>query len=566
MTSNAEAAELLRAIADLLDLKGERFKPEAYRRAARSLDGLGEDLRSVAGRAELDAIPGVGAAIAEKLREYLREGRIPYLDRLATEVPPGILALLKVPGLGPKTVRRFWMELGVQGPTELAAAIDAGRLNGVQGFGPTKIRQIRTALDARPAGPRMPLLEATVLAQTLVEGITAAVPVERIEIAGSLRRARETVGDLDLLVISGAADAVFDAVTRLPGVASVVLRGPTKETVLLDTGVQVDVRVLLPDSFGAAWQYFTGSKDHNVRLRSLARDHGLKINEYAVYRGEEAVAGATEEEVYRSLGLSMIPPELREDHGEIEAAGRGPLPPVVQLPDLRGDLHVELPEGAGPEALEAVRRSAASAGHAYVGAVLPAAIGLTEVQRFLEARTALEGGPRLLLGLEVPAKGLADPRPPGIEYRVLVGGEGPPPAEVPPSPGPVIVAHLAWTPPGRSDADPGLAGPWLRWAEESKVALELPATAGREGLDSALARSANARGIPIFVSGRSVGTVDVRRLGVAVALARRAGLGADRVRNTSEDPFGGPTGLPRTPNHPPRSERSPRGSAARRRS
>ena len=545
MPSNAEAAALLTAIADLLDVQGEKFKPEAYRRAARSIEGLGEDLAAVAGRGELDAIPGVGEAIAAKLREYLREGRIPYLDRLASEVPPGILALLKVQGLGPKTVRRFWTELGVQGPQELAQAIDAGRLEGVRGFGPTKIRQIRVALTARPAGPRLPLAEATALAATLVAGIRAAVAVDRIEVAGSLRRARETVGDLDLLVISANPEAVFDAVAKLPRVASVVLRGSTKETVLLDTGFQVDVRVLASASFGAALQYFTGSKDHNVRLRSLARDRGLKINEYGVYRGDTVIAGATEEDVYGALGLAWIPPELREDRGEIDQAAAGTLPRLVGVADLHGDLHVHLPATAGPEALPALRQSARGLGFDYVGVVLPGADDPSSVARFRAFAREGPDQPRVLLAQEVAPGELAQPMAPGFDYRLVRADGALPPGGGSAGPGCWAATHLGLAPPGSLEGDPARAAPWIRWAVETGVALEVTPRAARDGLDSAAARTLTAKGGQVLLSAGATGDVDAASLAVAVALARRAGVDPGRVLNTSTSPGGGAT-APRT--------------------
>ncbi len=556
MASNAEAAALLNAIADLLDVQGEKFKPEAYRRAARSIEGLGEELVAVAGRGELDGIPGVGEAIAAKLREYLRDGRIPYLDRLSAEVPPGILAMLKVPGLGPKTVRRFWTELGVEGPEQLAAAIDAGRLEGVRGFGPTKIQQIRTALQARPAGPRIPLLEATTIAESLMAGIRAGAPIDRIQAAGSLRRARETVGDLDLLVISADAEAVFDAVTRLPGVASVVLRGGTKETVLLETGLQVDVRVLAAPSFGAALQYFTGSKDHNVRLRSLARDRGLKINEYGVYRGDDVVAGASEEEVYGALGLAWIPPELRENHGEIDQAAVGPPPRLLEPADLRGDLHVHLPASSGPEGLAEVQRSAAALGHGYVGVVFSDPPDPATLARFRERAEGPAPLPRVLFGWESANAPEGEPWPEGFDYRLMRGDRRPPPRGVGAADGMLAAAHLNLAPGDSSEGDPALATPWIRWAVEAGVALEVTATAATEGLDSSAARTFAGKGGRLLITGRSEGAVDPRRLGVAIALARRAGLAPSQVRNAEAEPWAGATAPRSTPPRPPRRKAS----------
>ncbi|MCI4328790.1 MAG: helix-hairpin-helix domain-containing protein, partial [Thermoplasmata archaeon] len=249
MAGNGEAAEAFREIADLLDVLGEKFKPEAYRRAARSIDSLTEELSAFAQRDELRTIPGVGEAIEEKIREFLRDGKIPYLERLRAEIPPGIVELMRSSGIGPKTARRFWTDLGVDGPATLLAAIDAGKLEGLSGFGPKKIAKIRDALGTPAAeGRRRPLREAALVAEGLVSRIRAGAPVERIEVAGSLRRRRETVGDLDILVTSAEPERVLDTFGRLEGV-TVVLRGPTKETIRTADGLQVDLRVVAPESF-----------------------------------------------------------------------------------------------------------------------------------------------------------------------------------------------------------------------------------------------------------------------------------------------------------------------------
>ncbi len=369
MATNAEVVEILRAVADVLDLEGERFKPEAYRRAARSIETLTEDLAVVAGRGELGTIPGVGAAIEEKIREYLRTGAIAYYDRIRSEVPPGVVEMMRLSGVGPKTARRFWIELHITSPAELGAAIAAHRLDGVSGIGPRKIELLRTALTRAPpaAGTRIPLMEAYPVAERIVAAIRARAQVERVEAAGSLRRRRETVGDLDVLASSRDAKGVFDVVSALPGVREVLLRGDTKETIRLDSGLQVDVRVVAPEEFGAALQYFTGSKDHNVHLRTIARDRGLKINEYGIFRGEERVGGATEDEVYGALELAWIPPELREDRGEIEAAAAGTLPVLVTEPNVRGEMHWHVPPDASRKEVDATLAEARRRRFEYVG-------------------------------------------------------------------------------------------------------------------------------------------------------------------------------------------------------
>ena len=536
MTSNAEATETFRTIADLLDLLGEKFKPEAYRRAARSIESLTEDLGAVAARRELRAIPGVGEAIAEKIEEYLRTGSVSYYERLKREVPPGLVELMRLPGLGPKTARRFWVELGVEGPNELRDAIAAGRLVGVKGFGEKKIEQIRSALAAAAAGPgaaRRAIEEVYPVAHSIVRALREGAGADRVEVAGSFRRARETVGDLDILVTSKDPGKVFETFTAQPLVAEVKMRGETKETVVLSGGLQVDLRVVKPEEFGAALQYFTGSKDHNVRLRSRARDRGLKVNEYGVFRGDERIAGSTEEEVYASLGLAWIPPELREDRGEIEVAARGKVPSLVSENDLRGDLHTHLALDASPETVDRIATEAKARGFAYVGVVV--------------------GGVRadgtVWLLPDATRSRLAELRPPGLRLMgaVETGREAPPtelettpydyriirPTAAPSEgagsrrtpPPPALVVHVGSS--VASDAA-ALAG-WVEEARRASAAIEVGP--GPERLDSTAGRQAREMGVAVHVPTGLGATPDDPTRVVALGFARRAGAASDGVMN-----------------------------------
>jgi DNA polymerase (family X) len=533
MPTNAQVAELFRGIADVLDVLGERFKPEAYRRAARSIESLTEDLSQVAARGELRTIPGVGDAIEEKIGEYLESGHVDYYDRLRTQVPAGILALLSIPGLGPKTARRFWLELGVEGPGELADAIEKGRLSGMSGFGPKKIEQIRTALTAAqsaPAASRLPIEAAYPIAMHLRDGLRAAGGVEKIEVAGSFRRGRETVGDLDILVTSAEPEKVFDAFTRLPEVREVRLRGGTKETVLLTNGLQVDLRVVDPAAFGAALLYFTGSKDHNVRLRSLARDRGLKINEYGAFRGEERVGGRTEDEVYSALDLAWLPPELREDRGEIDAARSGPLPPLVERANLRGDLHLHLPSKATVGDVERLVETARERSLAYVGCVVagieadgsPFSLPSAVLDR-LDDRGArgLALGRVVEVGPGGPSKEWAKLRPDYVILRALAKEREPPP-QWPDDIRPAMVAHVGGEEGGRR---------WVAWARSHGACIEVGP--GAERLDSTGARSAREAGVPLVVPTGVELPGDDPTCAVALGFARRAGAGAKDVRNAA---------------------------------
>ena len=572
MTSNAEAAEIFRTIADFLDLLGEKFKPEAYRRAARSIESLTEELGAVAARKELRSIPGVGDAIAEKIEEYLRTGSVPYYERLKREIPPGLVELMRLPGLGPKTARRFWVDLGVEGPNELRDAIAAGRLVGMKGFGEKKIDQIRSALAASAAGAgasRRPIEEVYPVARALVHALEDGNDADRVEVAGSFRRARETVGDLDLLVTSKDPARVFETFSTHPLVAEVMMRGETKETVLLQGGFQVDLRVVKPEEFGAALQYFTGSKDHNVRLRSLARDRGLKVNEYGVFRGDERIAGATEEEVYGSLGLAFIPPELREDRGEIERAARGPLAPLVSDPDLKGDLHIHLPPDAGPEAVDRAVAEARGRGYAYVGVVV-GGVGAdsrvwllppTTRARIPELRT-----PRLAVSavLETGRDAVPDElaeiphdarivRPIGgasASDRSTVRGRGPPPT---------LVAHVGAS--GATEA--ATLAAWVEVARRVGAGIEVGP--GSERLDSGAARTALEAGVRLHVPTGLLAPPDDPTRAVALGFARRAGAAPDSVINVRAEAEVSTTGSGSTRERRGRSSDLPRSRPGARR-
>jgi DNA polymerase/3'-5' exonuclease PolX len=547
MTSNAEAAERFRAIADLLDVLGERFKPEAYRRAARSIETMTEELADVARRNELRTLPGVGDAIAEKIREYLATGTIPYYEKLRHEVPPGIVELLKLPGLGPKTARRFWIELGLDGPAALREAIEAGRLTGVAGFGDRKVALLRSALEAfaaQPAASRTPIEVVYPLAQRLVDGLRREASADRVEIAGSFRRGRETVGDLDLLVTSAAPERVFDRFSALPEVREVKLRGPTKETVVLANGLQADLRVVEPSAFGAALQYFTGSKDHNVQLRSLARTLGLKINEYGVFRGDELVGGRTEEEVYGALGLAWIPPELREGRDEIEIARRGPLPPLVERSDLVGELHLHLPEEARPAEAERVLGAARARGLRWVGVVVGGdrpdgtawSLPATTRERLGRARgTDPRCVPLAEVGPGRPRESLGEL---GAAYRIVRPDGASPPTRKAPDAGPpaLLLGHVG----GSLET----VRPWLELARSWRLPLEIGP--GPERLDSSAGRAALGAGVPLALPTGVGEPDDAATPAVALAFARRAGARPADVAN-ARDPAPPATAATRRP-------------------
>jgi DNA polymerase (family 10) len=367
---NLEIARAFDLIADLLELKGENpFRIRAYRRAAQNLEGLTEDVETLAAQERLEEIPGIGPDLAGKIAEYLGTGRIDALESLRREVPAGLADLMGVPGVGPKTAKLLHDRLKVTDLGQLETLARAGKLRGLPGIqAKTEQNLLKGIALVRRGQARMPLGRALPLAEEIAHALARVRGVKRVEPAGSVRRRKETVGDLDILVTSTDPARVMDAFVRLPQVADVLERGPTKASVRHREGIQVDLRVVEPATFGAALQYFTGSKQHNIRIREMAVKKRLKISEYGVFRepGGRRIAGATEEEVYAAVGLPWIPPELREDSGEIEAAQSRRLPALVELDDIRGDLHCHTNATDGHHTVEALVAAARERGYAYV--------------------------------------------------------------------------------------------------------------------------------------------------------------------------------------------------------
>lgn len=365
---NEEVADLLREYADLLRITGgDPYRARVYERAARGVAGHGGDVATLAGPA-LRRIPGVGASIADKIAEYVRTGRVAEIDALRARMPDGVRELTSVPTLGPKKALALSEELGISSVDELDAALESGRLNGRKGFGPKTLDNLRRGVALlRQARGRAHLDVASDLAERIVSRLAALPECGRCEHAGSLRRMRETVGDLDILATADEPGPLMAAFAGMPEVSEVIARGETKTSVRTTDGVQVDLRVVPPEVWGAALQYFTGSQAHNVRVRELAVTAKLRLSEYGLFDAEsgERIVSATEEEVYERLGLPWIPPTLREDRGEIEAARAGELPELVDVDDIRGDLHTHTDLTDGVASLSEMVESAAARGLAY---------------------------------------------------------------------------------------------------------------------------------------------------------------------------------------------------------
>ncbi|MCL6466103.1 MAG: DNA polymerase/3'-5' exonuclease PolX [candidate division WOR-3 bacterium] len=368
---NQELAQIFDQIADALELKGETgFRVLAYRKAARVLAELTEDVAELDRENRLETIPGIGSGIAKKIHEYLTTGKMQKLDEVTSGLEPGLFVLLKIPGVGPKTVRLLHQALGVKDFESLKKVLTDGSAAKLPGMGEKKVKNILQAIQtAESSGERMYLNEAYELAEAIVSHIKRANVAEQVTFAGSLRRGKETIGDIDILASGKNPTAIINRFIEYPEKQQVISAGDTKASILVKTNGglrQVDLRVVREDEFGAALQYFTGSKDHNVALRTLAQKQGLKISEYGVFRGKEKIAGRKEREVYRALGLPYIEPELREDRGEIEAAKAGRLPRLVQLSDIKSDLHIHTDASDGLSSLEDIVTAAQKRGYTHI--------------------------------------------------------------------------------------------------------------------------------------------------------------------------------------------------------
>jgi len=413
--SNAQVAGALDEIADLLEVQGggNGLRIRACRNAARTVDGLGRSVAEmIAAGGKLDDLPGIGADLAGKIAEIAATGTCAQLEALRHETPPGLAELLRLPGLGPRRIQRLHEALHIESLQDLQAAAQQGQLQRLHGFGAETQQRLleATRLRLQPQR-RLPLPQVAETVALLLAQLKAVPGVHEAVAAGSFRRRRDTVGDVDLLVTASAPALAVHALTQHSGVTRVLAHGTTKAGVLLADGLQVDLRAVPPASFGAAWLYFTGSRAHNIALRRLAQEAGLKLNEYGLYRDGRRIAGHTEQSVYRALGLAWIEPELREDRGELDAARAGTLPRLVELADLRGDLRVHPASVLGSVGLRALAQEAMARRldylaitarfHAGGGAQGLDAAGLARQLRAIEQLNEGFEGFTLLKGLEV---------------------------------------------------------------------------------------------------------------------------------------------------------------------
>ena len=555
---NLAIARVLAEIGDLLEIKGENpFKIRAYRNAAETASHLPERLADLSPAQRL-AIPGIGKDLAAKIGTLIETGAIPYHQELLQEFPASILDLLHLQGVGPKTAALLYRELDIRTLDDLEAAITQGRLRGVKGIGEKKAGQILRAIGERAqvAGRRL-MAEATETAEPLLAALRAHAPEGEISVVGSLRRGCETTGDLDI-VAGGAPPSLIDAFTGYDQVERVLAHGATKSSVLLRGGFQADLRLVARDSLGAARQYFTGSKAHNIALRDRALQRGFKLNEYGLYRldDETAVAGADEDGIYRALGLTPIPAELRENRGEIESAEQGSLPVLVTHADLRGDLHMHTTATDGRADIETMARAARDLGHRYIAITdhsqaLAMANGLDEraalahAARIREVNSRLEGI-TVLAGIEcdIRADGTMDladdclaqldvvvasvhsaftQEPEQMTGRILRALECPWVDILAHPTGRLLLRREGY----RYDMERVFAA-----AAERGVAIEINSQVDRLDLRDTQARLARDRGVRLIIDSDAHSPAALRNQRWGVAVARRAWLTTADVLNT----------------------------------
>ena len=369
---NTEIARALSEVADLLEISaGNPFKVRAYRNAARTVADHPDPIAELVAGGEFDLtdLPGIGGGIAKEITALVQTGSMPQRQQLVATVPPGLLDLLRIPGLGPKRVKLFHDQLKVNSVADLKAALEKGKLATLGGFGPKLLEKIREGIaGAGDGAKRMVLHEAEQYARAILEYLKAGGGIDEIDVAGSFRRRKETIGDLDIVVTCAPAKApaVIERFGKFGEVTQVASQGDTRSTVRLSSGLQVDLRVVEPSCFGAAMQYFTGSQAHNIELRKIAQAKKLKLNEYGVFKGTKCISGRTEQDVYRALGLDWIPPEMRENRGEIALAKEHKLPKLVTLDDIHGDLQMHTDASDGKATLAEMVDAARALGYAYI--------------------------------------------------------------------------------------------------------------------------------------------------------------------------------------------------------
>lgn len=557
--SNTAIARLFARAADLLELSGANpFRVRAYRAAVRRIENLPDALHDMlAAGQDLTTLDGIGVDLAGAIREICEEGGFSLVEELQAAIPPGVVEFLAVEGLGPKKARRLWLELGVQDIDGLAAAAEAGRVRDLAGFGARSEENLAAAIARyRARSGRKLRPDAERRANALRDRLAARPEVQEVAIAGSLRRQRETIGDLDLLVAADPADAgaIMEAFASAPGVEAVIARGDTKTSVRLEGDLQADLRVVDPSVFGAALHYFTGSRDHNIEIRRRAQARGLRVNEYGIFDGDgHSRGGRVESEIFEALGLPWIPPELREGRGECEAAEQGTMPGLITTADIRGNLHTHSDWSDGTRSLREMAEEARRRGYEYLAFTdhsfgLRVANGLDgeRLRRQIDDIAALDAefdDITLLSGIEceiTPEGDLELETDVLSRLDVVIGAIhsrfGLPEAaqterllRALENPYLHFVAHPTGRLLTRRDGYAIDLERVLRSGAERGVAFEINANPWRLDLDDRWARMARDLGLPVPINTDAHGFEDFDNLGCGIAQARRAWLTADDV-------------------------------------
>jgi DNA polymerase (family X) len=558
---NRQIARLFEEMADVIEiLGGDRFRALAFQKTARILRDLSMDVASLCDDPKtLTEIDGIGKGTAQRIVECVTTGKLKEHDELVAQVPEGLLDLLAIPGVGAKTVATLWKDGGVENLETLKAKLEGDALEGLKGLGKKKLDNIRHNLAfAESAGARVPLGRALPLAQWFVDQLRKLKAVKQAAFAGSVRRGRETIGDLDILVAAAAgdADAISDAFVNLAPVQETLARGATKTSIRTSDGVQVDLRIVEPDSFGAALMYFTGSKEHNVALRGRAQDMGLKLNEYGLARDGKSVAGKTEEEVYKALGLAWIPPELREDRGEVALAEKDKVPSLLTIDDIRCELHAHTTASDGKWSIRELAQACIERGFHTIAVTdhsksqtiaggLDAKRLLEHVEAVRAVAAELKGRITILAGSEVDilADGTLDyPSTVLKELDIVVAS---PHAALSQdgaratkrllkaihNPYVTILGHATGRLINRREGLSPDIHELVKAAAERGIAIEINANYHRLDLRDTHARAALDAGVKLSINTDAHGPADLDQLLFGILTARRAGATRDDVIN-----------------------------------
>ncbi|OAG27361.1 DNA polymerase/3'-5' exonuclease PolX [Thermodesulfatator autotrophicus] len=555
---NKEVADIFRKIAALLEIKGDNpYRIRAYQRAAQNIEALTVDVEELAAKGKLERIPGIGKDLAQKIVEILETGTLQKYEELKQEIPPELLKFLEIPGFGPKKAKIVYETLGIKTIEELEKACLEHRLSRLPGFGPKTEQNILKGIKLlKQKRGRLPIGLVLPWAEEIVALLKKKSPVERIDVAGSIRRRRETVKDIDILVTAKDHFKVMDVFVSLPVVEEIIAKGETKTSVRLKQGIQVDLRVVDPECYGAALAYFTGSKAHNIRIRELGVQRGLKINEYGIFRGQERIGGKEEEEIFAAVGLPWIPPELREDRGEIEAALEGRLPQIVAYEEVIGDAHVHSKFSDGSASIEEIAAYARKLGLKWVGIVdhsqgLKVAGGMP-IDKLKEKKKAIEDfnkrskDVKLLCGTEVDILGdgsLDYPDEILKEFDLVIasihsgfkqGEENITARLVSAMKNPYVhcIGHPTGRLLGEREPYPVDMETLIKTARETKTALEINAYYKRLDLNDINARAAKEAGVKLLIGSDAHILDQMNFLPLGTAVARRGWCEREDILNT----------------------------------